>query len=136
MLDAYIYDGLRTPFGRHSGALSPVRPADMLGNVIKTVDERSPFAAESIDDVAVGCGNQAGEDSRCVARHALLVAGLRLGNAPWPGHASGPGRWELSVQTDLGVGTRTQPTPMGFAGILNASAIRRLSDALVSDHDR
>jgi acetyl-CoA C-acetyltransferase len=76
MLDAYIYDGLRTPFGRHSGALSPVRPDDMLGNVIKTVVERSPFAAESIDDVAVGCGNQAGEDSRCVARHALLVAGL------------------------------------------------------------
>ena len=76
MLEAYIYDGIRTPFGRHSGALSPVRPDDMLGGVIRTVVERSGFSPESIDDVSVGCGNQAGEDSRCVARHALLVAGL------------------------------------------------------------
>ena len=78
MLEAYIYDGLRTPFGRHAGALSRVRPDDMLGSVIKAVVERSAFSAESIDDVNVGCGNQAGEDSRCVARHALLVAGLPI----------------------------------------------------------
>ena len=76
MINAYIYDGLRSPFGRNAGALARVRPDDMLGAVIKAVVARSKFAKNQIDDVNVGCGNQAGEDSRCVARHALLVAGL------------------------------------------------------------
>ncbi|HWB44844.1 MAG TPA: 3-oxoadipyl-CoA thiolase [Hyphomicrobiaceae bacterium] len=76
MLEAYIYDGLRTPFGRHAGALSPVRPDDLLAGVIKETVARSGFAVETIDDVAIGCASQAGEDSRNVARHALLLAGL------------------------------------------------------------
>ena len=76
MLEAYIYDGLRTPFGRHSGALSRVRPDDLLAGVVKEVVARSGFAPEIIDDVSVGCACQAGEDSRNVARHALLLAGL------------------------------------------------------------
>ncbi len=76
MLDAYIYGGLRTPFGRHGGALSRVRPDDLLAGVIKEATARSGFAIEAIDDVAVGCASQAGEDSRNVARHALLLAGL------------------------------------------------------------
>jgi len=78
MLDAYIYDGLRTPFGRNAGALARVRPDDMLGGIIKELVDRSPFDAADIDDVNVGCGNQAGEDSRCVARHAALLAGLPI----------------------------------------------------------
>jgi acetyl-CoA C-acetyltransferase len=76
MLEAYIYGGLRTPFGRHAGALSRVRPDDLLAGVVKEVVARSGFAPEMIDDVAVGCASQAGEDSRNVARHALLLAGL------------------------------------------------------------
>ena len=76
MLDAYIYDGKRTPFGRHAGSLAKVRPDDLLAGVIKKVVEESPIKAEAIDDVYVGCGNQGGEDARCVARHALLLAGL------------------------------------------------------------
>jgi acetyl-CoA C-acetyltransferase len=76
MLDAYIYLGLRTPFGRHGGALARVRPDDLLAGVIKEVVARSGFSVESIDDVQVGCASQAGEDSRNVARHALLLAGL------------------------------------------------------------
>jgi 3-oxoadipyl-CoA thiolase len=76
MLEAYIYDGLRTPFGRHSGALSRVRPDDLLAGVVKEVVARSGFAPETIDDVSIGCVSQAGEDSRNVARHALLLAGL------------------------------------------------------------
>ena len=76
MLEAYIYDGLRTPFGRHAGALSRVRPDDLLAGVVKEVVARSGFAPEIIDDVSVGCATQAGEDSRNVARHALLLAGL------------------------------------------------------------
>ena len=78
MLEAYIYDGARTPFGRQDGALSRVRPDDMLGDVIKAVVARSGFAPESIDDVNVGCAGQAGEDSRNVARHAVLRAGLPI----------------------------------------------------------
>ena len=76
MLEAYIYDGLRTPFGRHAGGLARVRPDDLLAGVLKEVVARSGFAPELIDDVAVGCASQAGEDSRNVARHALLLAGL------------------------------------------------------------
>ena len=78
MLEAYIYDGARTPFGRQDGALSRVRPDDLLGDVIKTVVARSGFSAESIDDVNVGCVSQAGEDSRNVGRHAMLRAGLPI----------------------------------------------------------
>jgi acetyl-CoA C-acetyltransferase len=78
MLEAYIYDGARTPFGRHAGALAKVRPDDMLASIIKEVVGRSPFAAEAIDDVNVGCASQAGEDSRCIARHAILLAGLPI----------------------------------------------------------
>ena len=74
MLDAYIYEGLRTPFGRHAGALAKVRPDDLLADVIRNLLKSSAFKPEQIDDVVVGCANQAGEDSRCVARHATLVA--------------------------------------------------------------
>ncbi|MGY8936300.1 MAG: 3-oxoadipyl-CoA thiolase [Alphaproteobacteria bacterium] len=78
MLDAYIYSGKRTPFGRHAGKLSSVRPDDMLGNVIRDTVADTSFSADQFDDVIVGCGNQAGEDSRCVARHAGLIAGLPI----------------------------------------------------------
>jgi 3-oxoadipyl-CoA thiolase len=78
MLDAYMYTGLRTPFGRHAGALAKMRPDDMLASVIAKVVAESGFAPDKIEDVVVGCGNQGGEDSRCVARHAALVAGLPI----------------------------------------------------------
>ena len=78
MLDAYIYEGLRTPFGRHAGALSKVRPDDLLADVLKNLMSKSAFKPEQVEDLVVGCANQAGEDSRCVARHAGLVAGLPI----------------------------------------------------------
>ena len=78
MLDAYLYDGLRTPFGRHAGALAPLRPDDLLAGVIRALLARSPFPKESIEDVIAGCANQAGEDSRNVARHAGLLSGLPI----------------------------------------------------------
>ena len=78
MLDAYIYDGKRTPFGRYGGSLSSVRPDDLLGSVIKTIVRDNPVNADEIDDVYIGCGNQGGEDARCVARHAALSAGLPI----------------------------------------------------------
>ena len=78
MLDAYMYTGLRSPFGRHAGALARLRPDDMLAEVIAKVVAESGFAADKVEDVVVGCANQGGEDSRCVARHAALVAGLPI----------------------------------------------------------
>ena len=77
-MSAYIYDGLRTPFGRHAGALSPVRPDDLLSSVIQHVIERNSFNPADYEDVIAGCTNQAGEDARNVARHAGLMAGLPL----------------------------------------------------------
>ncbi|AYH44061.1 3-oxoadipyl-CoA thiolase [Azoarcus sp. DN11] len=76
MLDAYLYAGLRSPIGRHAGALAPVRPDDLVATVIREVVARSSFAAADIEDVVLGCAAQAGEDSRNVARHAALLAGL------------------------------------------------------------
>jgi 3-oxoadipyl-CoA thiolase len=76
MLDAYIYDGLRTPFGRHGGALAAVRPDDLLAGVIKAVTERNPFPGEAYEDAIMGCVTQAGEDNRNIARFATLIAGL------------------------------------------------------------
>lgn len=76
MLDAYIYDGLRSPFGKHAGALASVRPDDLVAEVIRELISRSPFDADQVEDVILGNTNQAGEDSRNVARLSLLRAGL------------------------------------------------------------
>jgi len=76
MLDAYIYDGLRTPIGRHAGKLAPVRPDDLAAEVIKEVVARNGIEPKEISDVVLGCVNQAGEDSRNVARFAALLSGL------------------------------------------------------------
>jgi acetyl-CoA C-acetyltransferase len=76
MLDAYLYDGLRTPFGRHAGALATVRPDDLLAGVIRALMARGAIPPAAIEDLIAGCTNQAGEDSRNIARHAALLAGL------------------------------------------------------------
>jgi acetyl-CoA C-acetyltransferase len=78
MLNAYIYEGKRTPFGRYAGSLAKVRPDDLLASAIKSVMADSKFKAEQIEDIVVGCANQGGEDSRCVARHAGLAADLPI----------------------------------------------------------
>ena len=76
MLNAYIYDGLRSPFGRHAGALATVRPDDLVANVIKALVEKHHLPNDIFDEVLVGDTNQAGEDSRNIARNAALLAGL------------------------------------------------------------
>ena len=76
MLDAYLYDGLRTPIGRHAGKLAPVRPDDLAAEVLKQVVARNQIDPAEISDVVLGCVNQAGEDSRNVARFAALLSGL------------------------------------------------------------
>ena len=75
-MDSYIYAGVRTPFGRFAGALSSVRPDDLLARAIAGLLQRTKLAPEAVEDVVAGCANQAGEDSRNVARHAALLAGL------------------------------------------------------------
>jgi len=74
---AYIVDAIRTPVGSFTGSLSPVRADDLAAHVIKALMERHPELDKgAIDDVILGCANQAGEDNRNVARMALLLAGL------------------------------------------------------------
>ncbi|PYP16965.1 MAG: 3-oxoadipyl-CoA thiolase [Gemmatimonadetes bacterium] len=76
MSEAFISVALRTPVGKHGGSLANVRPDDLAAVPITAVVERSGVDPASIDDVILGCANQAGEDNRNVARMALLLAGL------------------------------------------------------------
>jgi 3-oxoadipyl-CoA thiolase len=74
--DAFITAAIRTPIGRAGGVLAEVRPDDLAAFVIRCVVERAGLPADRIDDVILGCANQAGEDNRNVARMAALLAGL------------------------------------------------------------
>jgi len=77
MIDVFLCEGARTPVGRYGGALSSVRPDDLLAHAIKATLAKAPkLDPAAIDDVYAGCANQAGEDNRNVARMALLLAGL------------------------------------------------------------
>jgi len=73
----YVVDAVRTPIGKYGGALSSVRPDDLLAHVIKAIVVRNPgIDVNAIEDVIAGDANQAGEDNRNVARMAALLAGL------------------------------------------------------------
>ena len=77
MSAAYVYDAIRTPFGRYGGGLAEQRPDDLAAHVVKALIERSPSLDPArIDDVLFGNANGAGEDNRDVARMAVLLAGL------------------------------------------------------------
>ena len=76
MEPVYIVDPIRTPVGRYGGALSSVRPDDMAALVLRTLIERTKIDPATIDDVILGCANQAGEDNRNIARMATLLAGF------------------------------------------------------------
>jgi 3-oxoadipyl-CoA thiolase len=73
-----IVDAVRSPIGRHNGALSSVRPDDLLATVLKALVQRTGIDPGLIEDVYAGCGNQAGEDNRDVARMSALLAGFPL----------------------------------------------------------
>src|SRR5262249_45971816 len=77
MADAFLCDAVRTPIGRYGGALSKVRTDDLAAAPIKALIKRNPKLDWScVDEVFLGCANQAGEDNRNIARMALLLAGL------------------------------------------------------------
>lgn len=82
MMEVIIVDGVRSPVGRHNGGLSSVRPDDLLAEVMKGLQARTGIDPSVIEDVYMGCGNQAGEDNRDVARMSALLAG-------WPVTVSG-----------------------------------------------
>jgi len=76
MIEAVIIDAIRTPIGALGGGLAPVRPDDLAALVLKAIVERTGLDAGSIEEVYLGCANQAGEDNRNVARMAVLLAGF------------------------------------------------------------
>lgn len=76
MKDVVIIDGVRSPIGAYGGGLAEVRPDDLLAEVYKGLMARSPVDPGEIDEVFAGCGNQAGEDNRDVARMSVLLAGF------------------------------------------------------------
>lgn len=79
MKTVYVIDAVRTPIGKYGGALSSIRPDDMLAHVIKALIRRNPtIDVNAIEDVIAGDANQAGEDNRDVARMAALLAGLPI----------------------------------------------------------
>lgn len=82
MKEAVIVDAVRSPVGRHNGMLSSVRPDDLLAEVLKGLMKRTGVDPALVEDVYAGCGNQAGEDNRDVARMSALLAGF-------PVHVSG-----------------------------------------------
>ncbi|MFC9438105.1 thiolase family protein [Nocardia sp. NPDC057030] len=75
MTGAFLYDGVRTPFGRYGGALAGVRPDDLAAHVLRALAERTGLDPSTVDDVIFGAANQAGEDNRNVARLGALLAG-------------------------------------------------------------
>jgi 3-oxoadipyl-CoA thiolase len=76
MREAVIVDAVRTPMGRHSGILKDIRTDDLAAHVITKLVQRTGINTEEVEDVYLGCTNQAGEDSRNVARNAALLSGL------------------------------------------------------------
>jgi acetyl-CoA acyltransferase len=76
MPEAWIVEAVRSPIGKHGGALASVRPDDLLAHVLSALMERSGVPKEEVEDIYAGCANQAGEDNRNVARMALLLAGF------------------------------------------------------------
>lgn len=76
MTEAFLYTGLRTPIGKYAGSLSSVRADDLAALPVRALIERHPGLTGRVEEVVLGCANQAGEDNRNVARMAVLLSGL------------------------------------------------------------
>jgi acetyl-CoA acetyltransferase len=74
--EAFLVGGVRTPFGRHRGALAGTRPDDLAAIVLEAALDRAGVPHDAVDEVIYGAANQAGEDNRNVARMAVLLSGL------------------------------------------------------------
>ena len=123
MINASICDAIRTPFGRYGGALSSVRADDLAAIPIKALMARNPHVDwAAVDDVLLGCANQAGEDNRNVARMAALLAGL-------PDAVPGATINRLCGSSLDAVGTAGRAIRSGEASLMIAGGVESMSRA-------
>jgi 3-oxoadipyl-CoA thiolase len=123
MSDAYICDAIRTPFGRYGGALATVRADDLAALPITALIERNPrLDWGAVEDVLLGCANQAGEDNRNVARMAALLAGL-------PQEVPGSTINRLCGSSLDAVGTAARAIKAGEADLLVAGGVESMTRA-------
>ena len=120
--EAFVCDAVRTPIGRYGGALSTVRGDDLAAVPLKTLIERNELDPAAIDDVILGCANQAGEDNRNVARMAALLSGL-------PETVGGMTINRLCASGLDAVGTAARAIRSGDADLLLAGGVESMSRA-------
>jgi len=120
--EAWIVEAVRTPVGRYGGALAGVRPDDLAAMVIEAVVARSGIDPATIDDVILGCANQAGEDNRNIARMALLIAGL-------PVEVAGQTVNRLCGSGLQAVASAAQAIAVGDADVVIAGGVESMSRA-------
>lgn len=121
--EAVICDAVRTPFGRYGGALSAVRTDDLAAMPIRVLMERNPRVDwQAVDDVILGCANQAGEDNRNVARTASLLAGL-------PPDVPGTTVNRLCGSSMDAVGIAARAVKCGEADLIIAGGVESMSRA-------
>jgi len=120
--EAWIVEAVRTPIGRYGGALAGVRPDDLAATVLEAVVARSGIDAAIIDDVILGCANQAGEDNRNVARMALLLAGF-------PVEVAGQTVNRLCGSGLQAVASAAQAIAVGDADVIIAGGVESMSRA-------
>jgi 3-oxoadipyl-CoA thiolase len=120
--EAWIVEAVRTPIGRYGGALAGVRPDDLAATVLEAVVARSGIDAAIVDDVILGCANQAGEDNRNVARMALLLAGF-------PVEVAGQTVNRLCGSGLQAVASAAQAIAVGDADVIIAGGVESMSRA-------
>ena len=120
--EAWIVEAVRTPVGRYGGALAGVRPDDLAATVLEAVVARSGIDSAIIDDVILGCANQAGEDNRNIARMALLIAGL-------PVEVAGQTVNRLCGSGLQAVASAAQAIAVGDADVVIAGGVESMSRA-------
>ena len=120
--EAWIVEAVRTPVGRYGGALAGVRPDDLAATVLEGVVARSGIDPSIIDDVILGCANQAGEDNRNIARMALLIAGL-------PVEVAGQTVNRLCGSGLQAVASAAQAIAVGDADVVIAGGVESMSRA-------
>jgi 3-oxoadipyl-CoA thiolase len=123
MKEVYLCDAIRTPVGKYGGSLSQVRPDDLAALVLKEILKRNPgIDPSAIDDVFMGCANQAGEDNRNIARMSLLIAGY---DAKVPGATIN----RLCGSGMDAVGTAARAIKSGEAELIIAGGVESMSRA-------
>ncbi len=120
MEDAIILSAVRTPIGRYGGSLKDVRPDDLAALVISEAVRRADIDAGAVEDVILGCANQAGEDNRNVARMALLLAGL-------PVHVAGQTVNRLCGSGLQAINSAAQTIQTGMGDIVVAGGVESMT---------